>query len=71
MFACNICKRIYWVAEELPWILDDIDFGQRIRQLQEMAEPGEEKETAREHELPAFRCDLVCGNAEMLVPVIS
>ncbi|CAE7261864.1 unnamed protein product, partial [Symbiodinium necroappetens] len=33
------------VDKELPWILDDIDFGQRIRQLQEMAEPGEEKET--------------------------
>ncbi|CAE7526962.1 unnamed protein product [Symbiodinium microadriaticum] len=26
------------VDKELPWILDDIDFGQRIRQLQEMAE---------------------------------
>ncbi|CAE7753548.1 unnamed protein product [Symbiodinium sp. CCMP2456] len=43
------------VDKELPWILDDIDFGQRIRQLQEMAEPGEEKETAIEHELPAFK----------------
>ena len=61
---CNSCKRISWVAEELPWILDDIDFGQRVRQLQELAEPGEEKETAIEHELSEFRCDLVCSDAD-------
>ncbi|CAE7778665.1 unnamed protein product [Symbiodinium sp. CCMP2592] len=43
------------VDKELPWILDDIDFGQRVRQLQELAEPGEEKERAIEHELPEFK----------------